>query len=309
MTSLRTIYIPKVARLLFVILLTCHSWVTYAQEDLMDMLESTEKKETTYTKYTFKSTRIINGHSIETVAKKHLDFRISHRFGRVNSGAYNLWGLDQASMKLFFDYGLTDRLMAGVGRATTGKTYDGYAKYKLLRQSSGVRTMPVTVVVVGGTSVNTMKPIDETQPTLFVDRLTYFGQLLIARKFNERLSVQISPTVLHRNLTNTPYETNLVAAMGVGGRFKISKRTSLNAEYFYVLPNQIDPKFKNTLSVGVDIETGGHVFQLHFTNSLGMVERQFLTETTGAWGNGDIHYGFNMSRTFSFDKKAQKLTK
>lgn len=309
MTFLQTIYVPTLGRLLFVILLTCHSWATYAQDDLMDMLESTEKKETTYTKYTFKSTRNINGHSIETVARNHLDFRISHRFGRVNSGAYNLWGLDQASMKLFFDYGLTDRLMVGVGRATTGKTYDGYAKYKLLRQASGARTMPVTVVVVGGTSVNTMKPIDETQPTLFVDRLTYFGQLLIARKFSERLSVQLSPTVLHRNLTNTPYETNLVAAMGIGGRFKISKRTSLNAEYFYVLPNQIDPQFKNTLSVGVDIETGGHVFQLHFTNSLGMVERQFLTETTGAWDNGDIHYGFNMSRTFSFDKKAPKLIK
>lgn len=309
MISFRIKYRSGLPRLLFFILLTSHSWVVYAQNDLMDMLESTEKKETTYTKYTFKSSRIINGHSIETVAKNHLDFRISHRFGRVNSGAYNLWGLDQAIMKLFFDYGLTDRLTVGVGRATTGKTYDGYAKYKLLRQSSGARTMPITVVVVGGTSLNTMKPIDETQPTLFVDRMTYFGQLLIARKFSERLSLQVSPTVLHRNLTNTPYETNLVAAVGIGGRFKISKRTSLNAEYFYVLPNQIDPQFKNTLSVGVDIETGGHVFQLHFTNSLGMVERQFLTETTGAWGSGDIHYGFNLSRTFSFDKKAQKPTK
>lgn len=285
------------------------SWAVQAQDDLMNMLETAEKKEIVYTKYTFKSTRIINGNSIETVAKNHLDFRISHRFGRLNSGSYNLWGLDQASMKLFFDYGLTNRLMVGIGRATTGKTYDGYLKYKLLRQSSGARTMPVTITVVGGTSVNTLKPIDETQPTLFVDRMTYFGQMLIARKFSERLSIQISPTVVHRNMTNTPLETNLVMAMGIGGRFKISKRTSLNAEYFYVLPNQIDPQFKNALAVGFDIETGGHVFQLHFTNSLGMVERQFLTETTGSWGGGDVHYGFNISRTFSFDKKAKNSVK
>lgn len=294
---------------MFLSILLLSSWAAYAQDDLMNMLESTEKKEINYTKYTFKSTRIINGHSIETVAKNHLDFRISHRFGRLNSGAYNLWGLDQASMKLFFDYGLTDRLMVGVGRATTGKTYDGYLKYKLLRQSAGARTMPVTIVVVGGTSLNTLKPIDETQPMLFVDRMSYFGQILIARKFSERLSLQISPTALHRNMTNTPFETNLVMALGVGGRFKVSKRTSLNAEYFYVLPNQIDPQFKNALAVGFDIETGGHVFQLHFTNSLGMVERQFLTETTGSWGGGDVHYGFNISRTFSFDKKEKNNTK
>jgi hypothetical protein len=165
--------------------------------------------------------------------------------------------------------------------------------------------MPVTVAVFGSAAVNTMRFAPEEEIT-FRSRLTYCGQLLVARKFSERLSLQLMPTLLYRNRTNFNGEQNLVAAVGVAGRFKISKRVALNGEYYAVLPDQLNRAYHNSLAVGVDIETGGHVFALHFTNSLGMVEKQFIAETEGQWEQGDIHYGFNISRTFSLNRKAKK---
>jgi hypothetical protein len=276
----------------------------FAQDDLLTMMD-TDSNAVVYTSATFKSTRIINSHSVENMAKKHLDFRISHRFGKLNSGSYELWGLDVATIRLGLDYGITDNLMIGVGRSSNQKTYDGYLKLKLLRQSSGARTMPVSVVLLGTTTASSIKFSPEEEMT-FKSRLSYCGQLLIARKFNERLSLQLMPTFLHRNRTNVIGEENNVWALGMGGRYKISKRVSINAEYYAVLPDQLDARYHNSLSMGFDIETGGHVFSLHFTNSLGMIEKQFITETDGRWSKGDIHYGFNISRTFSFDHKTKK---
>ncbi|UTA66828.1 DUF5777 family beta-barrel protein [Emticicia sp. 21SJ11W-3] len=278
-----------------------------AAQDLLNELDKTVPLAKTYTTATFKSTRVINGHSVETVAKKHLDFRISHRFGRLNEGAYNLYGLDAATMRIGLEYGLTDRLMIGVGRSTSQKTYDFFAKYRAVRQSpSG---SPVSITALAAADAITLS----TSPNLTFynnqQRFTYVGQLLIARKFNEKLSLQLSPTYLHSNRIEASSEPNDILAMGIGGRMKISKRTSINAEYFYRLPlttgtfNLQNSVYHNSLSVGFDIETGGHVFQLHFTNSLGMIERQFIAQTDGMWNKGDIHYGFNISRTFSFDKK------
>lgn len=291
----------KVLRLL--VMLMCSSTVLYAQDDLLNELSKQDSAQTVPVSATFKSTRVVNGQSVETMKKKHLDFRISHRFGKLNSGAYQFFGLDQATMRLGFEYGLTDDLMIGVGRSTSQKVYDFFAKYKLLKQSSGAKNIPVSVTLFGGTGVATVDKERE-----FQDKLYYTAQVLIARKFGERLSLQLSPTYLYRTMPDVTGDEKIVLAVGIGGRFKLSKRVSLNGEYFYTAreKNTLTAPYHDSMSFGVDVETGGHVFQLHFTNSLGMIEKQFIGETAGSWGKGDIHYGFNISRTFSFDKKNKK---
>lgn len=291
----------KVLRLLA--MLMCSSTVLHAQDDLLNELSKQDSAQTVPVTATFKSTRVVNGHSVETMKKKHLDFRISHRFGRLNSGAYQFFGLDQATMRMGFEYGLTDDLMIGAGRSTSQKVYDFFAKYKLLKQSTGARNIPVSVTLFGGTGVATVDKERE-----FQDKLYYTAQVLVARKFGERLSLQLSPTYLYRTMPDVDGDEKILFAVGIGGRFKLSKRVSLNGEYFYTAreKNTLTAPYHDSMSFGVDIETGGHVFQLHFTNSLGMIEKQFIGETTGSWGKGDIHYGFNISRTFSFDKRNKK---
>ncbi|SDG41573.1 hypothetical protein SAMN04487996_118129 [Dyadobacter soli] len=291
----------KVLRLL--VMLMCLSTVLYAQDDLLNELSKQDSAQTVPVSATFKSTRVVNGQSVETMKKKHLDFRISHRFGKLNSGAYQFFGLDQATMRLGFEYGLTDDFEIGIGRSTSQKVYDAFAKYKVLKQSTGARNIPVSITLFGGTGVATLDKERE-----FQDKLYYTAQVLIARKFGERLSLQLSPTYLYRTMPDVQGDEKVVLAVGIGGRFKLSKRVSLNGEYFYTAreKNTVTAPYHDSMSFGVDIETGGHVFQLHFTNSLGMIEKQFIGETTGSWGKGDIHYGFNISRTFSFDKKNKK---
>ncbi|MGV3602439.1 MAG: DUF5777 family beta-barrel protein [Dyadobacter fermentans] len=291
----------KVLRLL--VMLMGSSTVLYAQDDLLNELSKQDSAQTVPVSATFKSTRVVNGQSVETMKKKHLDFRISHRFGKLNSGAYQFFGLDQVTMRLGFEYGLTDDLMIGVGRSTSQKVYDFFGKYKLLKQSTGARNMPVSVTLFGGTGVATVDKERE-----FQDKLYYTAQVLLARKFGERLSLQLSTTYLYRTMPDVTGDEKVVLAVGIGGRFKLSKRVSLNGEYFYTAreKNTVTAPYHDSMSFGVDIETGGHVFQLHFTNSLGMIEKQFIGETAGNWGKGDIHYGFNISRTFSFDKKNKR---
>jgi hypothetical protein len=291
----------------FVLWLSLTPLTLLAQDDLLDELEKLAGESTVPVAATFKSTRIINGHSIETMKRNHLDFRISHRFGRLNSGAYELFGLDQATLRLGFEYGLTDALMIGIGRSSEQKAYDFFAKYKLVRQATGARQLPVSVTLFGSSVIRTQRSFVPGETFSFQEKLTYTGQVLVARKFNERLSMQLSPTYIYRNRPELPGDERLLLALGVGGRLKVSRRVSLNAEYFYTFRENDDLPYYNSLALGVDIETGGHVFQLHFTNSLGMIEKQFIGETTGTWGNGDIHYGFNISRTFSLDKKKEPV--
>jgi len=247
---------------------------------------------------TFKGTRIINGQSVETPGAGTLVFLISHRFGTINSGAYNLFGLDNAFIRLGFEYGLNDRLTAGVGRSSVEKTYDGFLKYRALRQTTGARAMPVSVTLFASSAINTLRYSNELDYTL-QRRLTYTYQALIARKFSPNLSVQFSPTLVHRNLVDMREMNNDVYALGFAGRQKLSKRTALMLEYFYRLPTSEDPGTRNAIAAGFDIETGGHVFQLHVTNSQGMIEKQFLTQTTGNFFDGDIYFGFNVARNFT----------
>lgn len=280
-----------------------------AQDDLTKLLEQETPKTTDYTSATFKGTRIINGHSVETVKKNHLDFLIHHRFDRLNSGAYNLFGLDYSTVRLGFEYGLTDNIMIGVGRSSVQKTFDFFGKAKLLRQASGTKNIPVSITGLVSAVIETQDKTLATQ-----DKTSYCTQLLIARKFNDKLSLQLNPTLLYRNRVATAAQERALFALGFGGRMKVSKRVSLNAEYYWAfrdqnITNDIGDKYNNSLAIGFDIETGGHVFQLHFTNSSGMVEKQFIGDTAGSWGKGDIRYGFNVSRTFSFDKRAKGMVK
>lgn len=296
----------------FLIACLLSSFQSFCQDDLMNMLDKENESNINYTTATFKAPRLINGQTIETVSKNHLNFWISHRFGAVNSGFIdNFFGLDEARIRLGLEYGLTDQLTIGVGRSSQEKAYDYYAKYKAIRQSNKV---PVTVTAyLSGAAVTAVTGYTMESGSVMkfndnIERQTYCAQLLIARKFNDKLSLQIMPTIIHFNKTESSDMKNDMVALGFGGRLKLNKRLSLNAEYYLADHSKTttEQKYHNSLSVGFDIETGGHVFQLHFTNSRGMIERQFIAQTVGQWSNADIFYGFNISRTFSFDGKSKK---
>lgn len=273
----------------------------FAQED--DLLSLLGEEETTnYATASFKTNRVINLHSLESTSGGVLDIKISHRFGTLNRGAYELFGLDNASIRIGGDYGVTDRLTVGMGRSSFEKTFDGFLKYKFLRQSSGKRNMPLTAAVLASTAIKTLEWQNPDRENYFSSRMYYTYQLILGRKFSDAFSLQLSPTLVHRNLVRTASESNDVYALGAAGRLKLTKRVAVNAEYIYVPEGQLAPGYRNSLSIGFDIETGGHVFQLHFTNSTSMIEKGFITETSGQWANGDIHFGFNVSRVFTVGK-------
>ena len=267
----------------------------------LDLLDDMPEEETThYATATFKANRVINGHSIELVKRNEFDLKISHRFGFINSGAYDLFGLDQATMRIGGDYGLTDRVNFGFGRSNVEKTYDGYVKIKVLRQSSGKKVVPVSLVAISHMGVTTQRWTEPDRENFFSNRLHYTHQILIARKFNESFSFQISPTVVHKNLIDSMHRAHDIVSVGFGLRQKLNQRVAVNVEYFYLLPGYLPPDRVAPLSIGFDIETGGHVFQLFFTNAHAVFEKAFLTDTRGEWLKGDVRFGFNVSRMFSF---------
>ncbi len=249
---------------------------------------------------TFKSTRVVNGQSIENVGAGVLDFRISHRFGAISQGGYNLFGLDQATMRIGLDYGLFSRLTVGVGRSTYQKQYDAFLKFKILQQQDGERFIPISVSYVASSIYKSMKEATTTYTPYASDRFSFAHQILIASKLNDYISIQLSPTLVHYNLVDSAKIPNDFKSLGISSRFRLSKRVNLTSEYFYrfdKLAGYYDP-----LSLGIDIETGGHVFQLHVSNSNGMTERTFINETTGSWSKGDLCFGFNITRAFGIRK-------
>ncbi|MBX3239773.1 MAG: hypothetical protein KIT80_20990 [Chitinophagaceae bacterium] len=277
-----------------------------AQEiDLLQMAEDSLQttRQPAYVTGTFKGTHIINLQSIEAPAAGELLFVIMHRFGKINDGGYELFGLDNATMRMGFDYGITDRVAAGIGRSTFEKTFDGYIKAKLLRQTDGRQKSPLSISVLTGIAYTTLKYSDK--PYLnSTYRTQYTTQLLIARKINRNVSIQLSPTWLHYNLVPATADKNDLLAIGVGGRVKITRRMSINAEYIYLPANQVKSQtIYNSFSAGFDLETGGHVFQVHVTNSRGMIEPAYIGRTTGTWSKGDIYFGFNISRSFKLNKR------
>jgi len=287
-------------RILGCILCILTSSTLLAQDDLMGELENMQGEQIDYTIATFKGSRVINGHSVEMRSPGVLEFLISHRFGRLNSGAYEFFGLDEANIRLGLEYGLLPGLNIGIGRSSFEKTFDGFLKYKLLRQSSGARVMPVSAVFFTSVALNSLRtPVD--RPMDFSERLVYTYQLLLARKFSDKFSLQISPTLIHWNIVPEPDDDNDQISLGVAGRYKLTGSVALNLEYHHRL-NPFDNNTYNSLAIGFDIETGGHVFQLHLTNSRAMIEKGFINETTGDFFDGDIHFGFNISRVFQLKK-------
>lgn len=282
-------------------LLVCSSGAKAQEKDLLDLVDDGKTPNTIVTN-AFKSIRIINGHSMEFLAPGTMDFRILHRFGQMNQGTKNLFGLDQASMRIGLDFGITKKLQLGVGRSTFKKELDGYIKYAPIRQSSGTHAFPMTIALVGGATINTLPFADPTRTNYFSSRMAYYVQTIIGRKFSDRISLQLTPTMVHQNLVPLASQPNDVFAVGFGGRIKASQRIAFTWDYFYNINGLEKGVTYNPLSVGVDIETGGHVFQLHFSNAAGMNERAFITETTNTWEKVDLRFGFNLSRIFQLKK-------
>lgn len=290
------------------ILILVQSFDLVAQDDdLLNLLEEKNKPGTDITIATFKATRVVTGHSAECAAKGDLHFLISHRFGPLNSGFSDFYGLDNSTIRLGLDYGITNNINVGLGRSSFLKTYDVFFKWRLLRQKSGASSFPFTATWVSSMYLNSTKYDDDIRNEYFLARLDYHHSLLLARKFGEFVSIQLMPTIVHRNLVPIQEDKNTIFALGAGASLRLTPSIRANAEYYYTFPNQIVSPVgsklpTNTLSVGLDIETGGHVFQLHLTNSRAMTEKFLVDSTTGQWGKGDIHFGFNISRVFTIVK-------
>lgn len=279
--------------------------VIFAQ-DLDELLKGlSDDKTPDYTYGTFKGTTIINGQSVEITGKSELQFFISHRFGQINQGIYTFFGLDQGTTRFGFEHGINDRISLSIARNNIDKIYDSGVKIIALRQQTGVRNIPVTISAYTSVFVKTIKWEIPERENLFSSRLSYVSQLLIARKFNKNLSLQVSPSFIHKNLVPTPEDQNNIFSVGMGGRYKLGKKYSLNGEYFYVLPGKTADDYSNSLSLGFDIEAAGHVFQVHVTNSQPMFARGFITETMGEWTEGDVYLGFNIYRVFPHKKKGK----
>jgi hypothetical protein len=296
--------------------------IAYAQDDLLELVNKNEPAKKQFINNAFKSSRVINGHSMEFIGKGIMDFRILHRFGEINTGINNLYGLDQANMRIGFDYGLTKDLTVGFGRSNVNKEWDGFIKYRPIQQSTGDKgASPVSLILITGMTMSTTPWADPSRKNFFSSRLNFYNQIIIGRKFSENFSLQLSPTHVHLNLVPYNIYSNDIFAMGIGSRLKLTKRTAFVVDYHYIIKPNIfnfedddddddsggqSAQFNNMLnplSIGFDIETGGHVFQLHFSNSTGMNEKAFITNTTKSWGKGEIRFGFNLSRVFAVGKK------
>lgn len=272
-------------------------------DDLLAGLEEAPKKEYVYN--AFKSSRVIMTHSMELLRPGVLDFRILHRFGKLNQGAKNFYGLDEAWIRLGLDYAVTSNLTVGIGRSKYKQELDGFAKWRPVHQAKGPGALPFSLVLIGGSTLSTAPFADPARKNYFSSRVAWYGQAVIGRKFSDKLTLQLAPTILHRNLTELKSDPHDLYAVALGGRVGLSRRISLTADYVYVA-NQPRSELHNPFSIGFDIETGGHVFQLHFTNAFGMNERTMLSETPNDWGKGDVQFGFNISRAFQIGGKKKK---
>jgi hypothetical protein len=269
------------------------------EDDLLSLLEEDTATEIEYVKASFKTTRVINAPSLENTAMGVLDFKISHRFGYLNTGPRDFFGLDGASIRLGLDYGVFDWLTVGMGRSSFEKSYDGFVKWKFLRQSKGKRNMPFSAILFSSMQIKSLEWEDPKRKNLQTSRLSYSHMLIVGSKLTEGTSVQLMPAITHYNLVPSKEDANDIITLGIALRQKITKRLAINTEYHYLLSGQMSDIYVSSLSIGLDIETGGHVFQLFFTNSTGMNEKAYLTQTTGKWEQGDVRFGFNISRVFT----------
>ena len=299
--------------LLFVIAFL-FTFQTYAQDDLMSMLEE-ENPTPTNTKViaTFKGAKIINAHTNELVKAKTLDFRITHRFGNIGGdsggGFHTLYGFDQSEdIRISFDYGINDFIQVGIARSKRMENIDGNLKAKILHQR-GDNSIPVSMVWFSNFAFTPQRDIDNRYSNAS-SRLSYVHQLIVARKFSNSISFEVLPTLVHRNLVERdPFgiqDENTFFSLGFAARVKLSQRVAIVADYFYNFSdyrtNHPNLNFYNPLGVGIEIETGGHVFNLAFTNASGIIENNYLTTTSDDWLKGGYKFGFNISRVFTIGK-------
>ncbi len=288
----------------FILLVLLATNPVFSQDDASKILEESAQPEKTLTIATFKTTRLINFHTLETVGARTLDFRISHRFGEINSGVDNFWGVDGgASIRLGLEYSYDGRLMVGIGRTSYQKMLDGFIKYRLLRQTEE-KGMPLSVTLFSGMYCTMQKdPLKDVTKfdryEHFYSRLSYSYQVIAGRKFNKYFSAQIAPWFVHYNQVEGILDANDIYGAAAALRFKFSRSMALTAEYAARINDYSERDYYDSFGLGFEIETGGHVFQMHVTNSFGLVENQFLPYTTTKWSNGGIRIGFNISRVFT----------
>ena len=269
--------------------------VALSQDDLLDVIDSDSVIDS-YASAVFKSLKIVNFESTKLVAKKEFTLVVSHRFGSLENGFDTFFGLDDAVTRLNFIYGISDAFNISISRSSYQKIYESALKYRIIKQSEN--GFPFTVVGYNSIMINTALEEDNLPKLKFEDRISYATQVLVSRKINENFSVEFAPTYFHDNYVMLDDQDNSQFALGFGGRHKLGKRWSINADYGWHLNRASDSPFKNPLSIGVDLETGGHVFQMHFTNAQPMNTNGFLGQATGDWSEGDIYFGFNLARTF-----------
>ena len=278
---------------LILIIFLLYSNIGFSQESLLSLIDG---KSTEYSRYIFKGTKIVNSESVEMPDAGVLQFMIQHRFGTLNSGFYNFYGLDNSQVRMSFYYGINDRLSVGIGRSSALKAIDSNLKYRLIRQSEGEKSFPLTICL--NSSVVFKQYVTSNLPNNFLlsNQFSYSHHILLARKFNRNLPVQLSPTLIHYNLLPIDQLSHDLYLLRYGARYKLSNSVSVNIETFsqFNSENNINP-----LSIGFDIQTGGHVFQFHLSNSAFMIDRAFIHETYDSWGEGDIYFGFNISRVFT----------
>ena len=267
----------------------------YPQEDLLSEIDN-GNQDAAYEIAIFKGLKVINFESTKLVANKGFSFIVSHRFGTVKDGFQNLFGLDQAVTHLNFVYGISENVNISASRSSNQKIYELGSKIRLVKQRKGEN--PFNIVVYSSVLANTGLDKDNLPKLDFKHRLSYVAQLLVSRKINSKLSFILSPTFFHDNYISNDYQNNSQYGIGFGGRYKIGKRWSLNTEYGVHLNRSDNSLYNNPFSIGVDIETGGHVFQLHFTNSQSMNTNGVFGTSTGDWTEGDVYFGFNLARSF-----------
>jgi Membrane bound beta barrel domain (DUF5777) len=277
------------------IIFFCFPLFTFSQDDLLDEID-TDSTENNYVVAVFKGLKIVNFESTKLVAKNEFTLIVSHRFGSLENGINSFFGLDDAVTRLNFVYGISESVNVGVSRSSFQKIYEASAKYRLIRQQEN--GFPFTIVGYNSLLINTALDKANLPKIEFKHRLGYTAQLLISRKVNTNFSFELAPTFFHDNYVMVNNQDNSQFAFGFGGRYKLGKRWSLNADYGWHLNRSSDSPFKNPLSIGVDLETGGHVFQMHFTNAQPMNTNGFLGQGSGDWTDGNIYFGFNLSRTF-----------
>lgn len=310
---------------LTLLLLSVFSIQLSAQDDLLSLVNEGKEKKNEKVFASFKTYKLCNAQTIETVKKNHLDFRISHRFGNVynsalepnalNEAAHSYFGFDNASdIRWSFDYGVTENITIGVGRSRFRETYDGSIKWRVLTQRENF-SIPLSIAIFADMGYTSMKTdqlysgIVKDFQTNELHRINYFTQLIIASKITNWLSLELLPSYLHRNYirqsinaNNKAEDTNGLFSLGFGGRIKITKRMCLIGDYFY----NFSPYYQNNtsafnpLALGFELETGGHVFSLFFTNSPALIENSFIPYTSDTWSKGQVKFGFCISRTFSF---------